>query len=185
MPYFSDTYSVIERNCYVVKPNTDMWVSVKLPVITYASHHEENVLHRGDLERCKSFTVGKQIHAAVAHGLHYSADHPVLEVIYDPIRGVAHSDHNAVRLVDIWLATLLFQTSAVYSVSTSNVINVLRVAVRRERIDPQKLRIIYQKPADFDGPERDIPIKVYRSGGLSPWPEGFCDIDSECYLNLL
>lgn len=62
-----------------------------------------------------------------------------------------------------------------FVVSNHLVIDYIRRAVVRDRIEPDDVEI------EFNGQK----IKMYSNGGLDPWPDGFCDHTDKVLLDIL
>lgn len=105
-----------------------------------------------------------------------------IHIAYDPIHGVPYADGTCWSLWSSLLAGCSTADSAVIDIhtSTSNMVNALRVLIKRGTVSHEDVTILYKRP---DGvPEMLIADK---DGRLDHWPDGFCDFDEKVYDELI
>lgn len=111
----------------------------------------------------------------------------MITLIYDAFQGTPHRDGEVITTVDTLAAQNTADTTQeiIITTATENLLNALRVAVRQEKIPLEQVRIVYRKPEDSSGPAADRIVKLYKSGGIAPWPNGFADITDRLLMELL
>jgi hypothetical protein len=98
-----------------------------------------------------------------------------LRVEYDPKFGDAIRDGEIEKIV----ASMIKHKDEVaweyHRFATQNIFTRLRLAVKRDEISSNDIYFIFGA----------TKIKIYPSGGASPWPEGFCDLEENYMLEML
>lgn len=106
----------------------------------------------------------------------------MLHLIYDAIDGHATPDGKVDQLADQLVHDALSGIDREFHFSTDNLLNAVRVAVRRGQISIDQVKITCHRVVGGEVIDREV--KIYPSGGLRPCPKGFCD-RVEVYLSEL
>jgi hypothetical protein len=102
----------------------------------------------------------------------------MIKMIYRAKSGNAFPDGRVIEEVE-WLITLLPDTEI--SFSTENILLAVRVAIKQGRLPREAVELWFD--AENGSPKRRLTI--YPGGGISPWPDGFCDTTDNLIIALL
>jgi predicted ATPase len=86
----------------------------------------------------------------------------MISINYDPIHGEAIRDGSVDSLVNQWIK----RDFVTIDVSTSNIVDALRLAVKEGRLPKEHIVFFFREKTK---------IRIDDNGNLDHWPEGFCD----------
>lgn len=104
----------------------------------------------------------------------------MLTVVYDLLRGHADRDGEVIDRLDLLLAThaankALPEYNLSVSTANSTFIVALQVAVAKKQIAAEDVKL-YHRTLVYESLTVSRELRIYESGGISPRPEGFCDL---------
>lgn len=127
----------------------------------------------------------------------------MIRLIYDAYEGKAFRDGDVHRVVEDIIVRAGNGDNIEVVFATDNFLNAMRVAIVHKRIDVDSVQLLCRRrvanlyvhdnnqdntggkiieEVDFFGDEQpERLLRIYPSGGISPWPKGFCD-RTEFYL---
>ena len=112
-------------------------------------------------------------------------------LVYDSEWGTPFRDGETKVFVDNIVERIKLKQDFTVTCATENLLNAVRVAVRHKRIALEDITLQFQHPGIRFGKEdwielpRLMTLRLYKSGGISPWPVGFADHAMQHLMELL
>ncbi len=101
----------------------------------------------------------------------------MLTIVYDSVNGVSRADGNVIDYCKEKISRYLNEEkdSDFVVIGSENLVYGFRLLVKRNAIDCNQIQFMY----------KDKTIKVYNTGALAFFPEGFCDFVENALLELI
>lgn len=107
----------------------------------------------------------------------------MLTLVYDAIDGQAFPDGQVDTYVEAIVKEIGIGVEVPITFSTDNILNGIRVAIKQGRIPLDQVRLVCYRV--ISGEIVDRELRIYESGGITPWPDGFCDTNYTYLMKLL
>lgn len=115
----------------------------------------------------------------------------MLKLVYNPYTGYATRDGDLPEKVRELSEMTMSEEEYTFVFATDNLLNAMRVEFRQKRLPLDRFSLWYHRTdplprhPEFGDiqlfPDGFVQLRLYPSGGISPWPHGFCD-RTEFYL---
>lgn len=99
----------------------------------------------------------------------------MIKMTYDAVNGQPFADGRCDATVAGWIAQHVAGEDVEVVFASENILHAVRVAIRRGQLGCTDVALFFE----------DVQPVIYPSGGIAPWPEGFCDHTERWLLELL